>query len=108
MKIFDNPELQEIYEKSGKFIEDNREKLDKVSRDIKQMEMFLKQHVFVPYHMNVTEGGIYFILSFDNGRIFHHHSQEIKPLLETKVSCRLRAAPHLKKFLEKAIESSQI
>jgi hypothetical protein len=108
MNKFDNPELQEIYEKNEAFLEENKEKLDKLTRDIKQIESFLKENVFLTYEMHLNDVGINFSLIFKTGRIYLHESQNLRPLLENKVYWRLKAAPYLKEFLEKCIENSQI
>jgi hypothetical protein len=109
MKKFDNKDLQEVYENNQAFIEANREKLDKLSRDIKQLETFLSQNVFnLNYSMHLNFDGIGVILSFEKGRLLHHQSQDIRPLIEKPVAQRIKCAPYLVSFLEKAIENSQI
>lgn len=107
MQEFDNPNLQEILDKSQDFLEKHKKQLDLISRDIKQLEAFLQKNPIIDFDMHLQFAGVSIILSFKDGRIMHHEGQTIKPLIETKVEQRLLVAPFLAGFFEKAILNLQ-
>mgnify|MGYP001569445657 CR=1 FL=1 len=96
---FENPELQEVYENSKSIVEEHKKNLDRITRDIHQLETFLKKNVFVPFEMDLEFKGEFFKLIFKEGRLMFEDEIDYKPLLETKVTKRLRCDQYLKLFL---------
>ncbi len=63
--------------------------------------------MFVPFEMDLEFKGEFFKLIFKEGRLMFEDEIDYKPLLETKVTKRLRCDQYLKLFLINCLENSQ-
>lgn len=110
--MFNNPELQKIYEESQPIIEEHLRSLDKISDDIKNLEILLKHAGGEGFKAELRDkdGILQGSLQFLNGRLRHefiddHLSNTSIPLIEKKVATRIKMAKYLPDFLIKFFEA---
>ncbi len=111
MSLFDNKELQDVYQKNQRFLKSNEKTLNEISNDIKQLENFLKNNVFKEYSMSLfldlgeaKEERVR--LYWNKTRLMFSGWLQERPLIETKIQIRLQISPLLPQFMERAIHNS--
>lgn len=100
MAEFSNPELHKVHMENKHVFEEHLERMNELSRDIKEVEEFLRTNAHPQCGFAYQD----FLLNwFDNRLCYRDNNTKSKPLIETKLHIRILCQPYLKQFLKDAL-----
>ena len=102
-KMFEDEALQCVYEKSSVKMQERMNILDRISRDIKALEVVLKMalsqsEVEIPVERS-RYSNLCVVIRWDGERIIASINGDEKPLIESKAWVRWEASPYLPELL---------